>query len=53
MNLGKATDLIFIWSFLLSSLLVFASTSIAANVAPIVGDFSDSNNTSLGFPRYL
>lgn len=53
MNIRKATALIFIQPLLLSTLLVSASISYGSNLAPIIDDFSDSQNNNLGFPRYF
>lgn len=53
MNNRKATVLLFIQPLLLSTLLASASSSFGSGMAPIIDDFSDAKNNSLGFPRYF
>ena len=49
----KASALMLIQPLLLSTLLASASISFGSNMAPMVDDFSDSQYTSMGFPRYF
>lgn len=53
MNNRKASVLAFIQPLLLSTLLASASVSFGSAMAPMVDDFSDAQDTSLGFPRYF
>lgn len=53
MNNRKANALMFIQPLLLSTLIASASISFGSGMTPIVDDFSDSQHTSMGFPRYF
>ncbi|MFC3116509.1 CIA30 family protein [Cellvibrio fontiphilus] len=53
MNNRKASALMFIQPLLLSTLLASASISFGSGMAPVVDDFSNAQQTSLGFPRYF
>ncbi len=53
MNNRKTNALMFIQPLLLSTLLVSASISFGSGMAPVVDDFSNAQQTSLGFPRYF
>ena len=53
MNNRKASALTFIQPLLLSTLLASASISFGSGMAPVVDDFSNAQQTSLGFPRYF
>lgn len=53
MNNRKASALMFIQPLLLSTLLASASTSFGSGMAQVVDDFSNAQQTSLGFPRYF
>lgn len=51
MKTHKITPFILSKSLLLAALLVFTFSSFAANLTPVIDDFSDANNNSLGIPR--
>lgn len=53
MNVHKANALMFIQPLLLSTLLASANISFGSGMTPIVDDFSNTQQTSLGFPRYF
>ncbi|WP_323815024.1 CIA30 family protein [Cellvibrio sp. NN19] len=53
MNFHRVTILATSKVLLMALWLAASSISFGADLAPIIDDFSDANNNSLGFPRYF